>query len=215
MHDTNLREDVLAALEFNPAINANRIGVAVNDGVVTLMGHVATYAERLAAEKTVSRVKGLRGLALEIEVRPVGAHLTADDEIVRRIVDALAWNSNLSADTVKVTVSDGHVTIFGTVEWYFQRQSAELGIAGMIGVKGITNKIEITRTVSPADVRQRIEGALKRDAELDAARIRVLVIDGTVTLQGRIDRWADRMIAERMAWAAPGVRRVNDQLRVA
>ncbi|CAM3519000.1 BON domain-containing protein [Paracoccus nototheniae] len=214
MNDTDLRADVEDALEFEPATDANQIGVAVQNGVVTLSGHVTTYAARLAAERAVARVKGVRGIAQEVEVRPAGSHLTADDEIARRVLEALAWNSLVPMDSVKVRVAEGHVTLSGRVEWNYQRTAAELAIAGMSGVKGILNSIEITKKASPADVRQRIENALKRDAELDAAGIRVMVHDGTVTLEGKVDCWGDRMAAENAAWAAPGVQRVNDQLRI-
>lgn len=214
MKDTDLRQTVIDELEFEPSIDAASIGVAVDDGVVTLTGHVATYAERLTAERIVGRVKGVRGLAQEIEVRPFGTNLTADDEIAKRAANILQWTTSVPKDAVKVRVAKGFVTLDGTVEWNYQRRAAETAIHGMSGVVGVANLITIRKKVSPGDVRQRIESALKRDAELDAAGIMVQVKDGTVTLEGRIDSYADRRIAERAAWAAPGVVRVDDRLRV-
>lgn len=215
MNDTNIREDVMEALEFEPSIDANDIGVAVDRGIVTLTGHVPTYLQRLTVERVAARVKGVRGIAQEIEVRLAGTHQTADDEIARRAADLLMWNASIPKDSVKVKVSDGYVTLLGAVEWNYQRDAAQAAISGISGVRSVLNQIEIRHKPTPSDIRQRIENALKRDAELDAAAIRVQVADGVVTLDGKIDNWADRQIAERAAWAAPGVRRVNDNLHVA
>lgn len=215
MDDMNLKEDVMDALDFEPSIDANDIGVAVDRGIVTLTGHVPTYSQRLTAERVVTRIKGVRGLAQEIEVRPVGTHQTADDEIARRAVDLLTWTTSLPKDSVKVKVANGYVTLLGTVDWNYQRNAAQSAISGMSGVKSVLNQIEIRHRPTPADIRQRIESALKRDAELDALAIQVKVSDGVVTLDGKIDTWADRQIAERAAWAVPGVTRVNDHLYVA
>ena len=214
MNDMNLKEDVMDALDFEPSIDANDIGVAVDRGIVTLTGHVPTYSQRLTAERVVTRIKGVRGLAQEIEVRPIGTHQTADDEIARRAADLLTWNTSVPKDSVKVKVADGYVTLLGKVEWNYQRNAAQSAVSGMSGVKSVSNQIEIHQKVTPSDIRQRIENALKRDAELDAAAIQVKVSDGVVTLDGKIDTWADRQIAERAAWAAPGVTRVNDHLHV-
>ena len=214
MNDMDIKEDVMDALDFEPSIDANSIGIAVDKGIVTLTGHVPTYTQRLTTERVVTRVKGVRGIAQEIEVRPTGTHLTADDEIARRAADLLMWNTSVPKDSVKVKVAEGYVTLMGTVEWNYQRNAAQLAVSGMSGVKSVSNQIGIRQKAAPADVRQRIESALKRDAELDAAGIRVQVADGVVTLDGKIDTWADRQIAERAAWAVPGVTRVNDHLYV-
>ena len=213
--DRDLKEDVMEALDFEPSIDANDIGVAVERGIVTLSGHVATYSQRVAAERVVTHVKGVRGIAEQIEVRPIGTHQTADDEIARRAADLLMWNTSVPKDSVKVKVDEGFVTLLGTVEWNYQRNAAKTAVSGMMGVKSVYNKIEIRQKATPSDVRQRIESALKRDAELDAAAIQVQVLNGVVTLDGKIDSWADRLIAERAAWAAPGVTRVNDNLHIA
>lgn len=214
MNDTDIKQDVMDALDFEPSIDANNIGVTVENGIVTLTGHVPTYLQRQTAEHVVTRIKGVRGLAQQIEVRPLGTHQTADDEIARRAADMLKWNTSVPKDSVKVKVTDGCVTLLGTVDWNYQRSAAQSAISGMYGVKSVSNQLEIRHKASPADIRQRIESALKRDAELDAAGIRVLVSEGVVTLEGKIDSWADRRIVENAAWAAPGVTRVNDNLNV-
>lgn len=214
MNDTDIKEDVMDALDFEPSIDANDIGVTVENGIVTLTGHVPTYSQRQTAERVTTRVKGVRGLAQEIEVRPIGSHQTADDEIARRAADLLTWNTSVPKDSVKVRVADGYVTLLGTVEWNFQRTAALSAISGMYGIKSVSNQIAIRQKPTPGDIRQRIESALKRDAELDAAGIRVEVSDGVVTLDGKIDSWADRRIAENAAWAVAGVTRVNDHLHV-
>lgn len=215
MDDTDIKEDVMDALDFEPSIDAKNIGVAVENGIVSLSGHVPTYTQRLTAEHVVTHVKGVRGIAENIEVRPIGSHRTADDEIARRAADLLIWNTSVPKDSVKVKVTDGFVTLLGTVEWNYQRNAAQSAVSGMLGVKSVSNQIEIRQKPTPADVRQRIENALKRDAELDAAAIQVTISDSVVTLDGKIDTLADRMIAERAAWAAPGVTQVNDHLHVA
>jgi osmotically-inducible protein OsmY len=214
MKDSDLRQLVIEELEYEPSIDAKHIGVAVADGIVDLTGHVPTYAQRTTTEKIVSRIKGVRGIAVEIEVRPLGTHMTADDEIARRAADLLRWNASVPADKVRVKVAKGFVTLEGEVTWNYQRNAADAAVRGMLGVTGISNRITIKPTASPSDIRQRIEAALKRDAELDAAAIRVKVLDGTVTLEGRVDSFADRQLVERAAWAAPGVHKVDDRLSV-
>lgn len=214
MKDIDLRQDVLDELEYEPSIDAADIGVSVEDGTVTLTGHVRTYAEKRTAESIVKRVKGVLAIAQEIEVRPVGSHSTADDEIAKRAVSSLRWNSSVPKDQVQVKVENGFVSLTGKVNWYYQKSAAEHAVQNIAGVTGVTNLIEIKPTVSPTDVRQRIENALKRDAELEAKRIQVLVADGKVTLVGRVRNWAEREAAERAAWAAPGVAYVVDHITI-
>ena len=214
MQDTEVRKSVIEALEFEPSIYAANIGVAVEEGVVTLTGHVPTYTERLTAERIVGRVKGVRGVAQEIEVRPVGTNVTADDEIAKRAANILRWNTSIPKEAVRVSVRKGFLTLEGAVEWNYQKSVAENAVHGIAGVTGVSNQIIITPSANAGDVRQRIENALRRDAELDASAIQVKVADGSVTLEGRVDCYADRQIAERAAWSAPGVRKVEDRLRV-
>lgn len=214
MKDTELRQDVIEELEFEPSIDAADIGVAVEDGTVTLTGHVPTYSQKQKAENIVKRVKGVRAIAQEIEVRPIGSHITADDEIAKRVANSLRWNSSVPKDTVQVRVENGFVSLSGKVRWHFEKQAAEKAVRDLTGVKGVSNLISIEPSVSPIDVRQRIENALRRDAELEAKRIQVKVDDRKVTLDGTVRTWAERDAVERAAWAAPGVNSVVDHIAI-
>lgn len=214
MTDIELRQTVSDALEFEPSVNAAHVGVAAKDGVITLSGHVATYAEKLKAEEVAMGVRGVKAIAEEIEVRPAGTHATADDEIARRVLEVLRWNTTVPDDRVKVTVQNGWVTLTGSVEWNYQRESASRGLQGLAGVRGVANTIRIAPKASPADLRNRIEQALKRQAELDALGIAVELTDGSVTLRGKVHSLSERRVAEQAVWAAPGVREVRDNLSV-
>ncbi|MBY6069432.1 BON domain-containing protein [Leisingera aquaemixtae] len=214
MKDIDLKQDILDELDYDPSIDAADIGIAVEDGTVTLTGHVPTYSQKLAAENIVKRVKGVRAIAQEIEVRPFGAHRTADDEVAKRAVNSLRWDSSIPRDAIKVKVENGLVTLTGNVRWYYEKQAAERAVQGLAGVKAVSNQVQIVPSVKPADVRQRIEDALRRDAELEAKRIRINVHDREVTLEGQVRTLAERDAAERAAWAAPGVSNVVDHISI-
>jgi osmotically-inducible protein OsmY len=214
MSDLDLKQDILDALDFDPSLEAAHIGVTVENGIVTLTGHVATFAERARAERVVSRVKGVRGIAEEIEVRPADSHLTADDEIAARAVNVLRWNTAVPEDRIQVRVADGVVTLKGSVEWHYQREAAERALRSMTGLRGLINQLSVSPHASVGDLRERIEKALRRDAEIEAQGITVSVSDGTVTLEGKVHSYAERRAVENAAWAAPGVKRVEDRLQV-
>lgn len=214
MSDIALRQDVLDELDFEPSINAANIGVSVDHGVVTLTGHVSTYAQKAAAEAVVRHVKGVKGIAQEIEVRPFGAHATADDEIARRAVTILAWNTSIAENAVQVTVQRGWVTLTGAVAWQYQKTAAAEAVQRLGGVVGISNNIEIKPHLTSADVSKKIKSALVRSAEIEAQAIQVSVADGTVRLEGQVRTWSERMAAERAAWSIPGVTQVDDRISV-
>lgn len=214
MSDIELRQDVADALEFEPSIDGADIGVTAQDGVVTLSGHVKTFLEKLKAEEIAMAVRGVKALAVEIEVRPVGTHTTADDEIARRVLEVLRWTTTVPKDAVKVSVQNGWVSLSGSVEWNYQREAASRAIQGLAGVRGVANSIKILPKASPSDLRTRIEQALKRQAELDALGINIELMDGAVTLKGKVHSLSERRAAEQAVWAAPGVREVHDQLSV-
>ena len=213
--DAELQRDVLNELEWEPSVNAAHIGVSVKDGVVTLSGHVPSYAERYGAELAARRVYGVRAVANELEVKLPGDSKRTDEDIAMDAVRALQSNLHVPRDAVKVTVRDGWVTLEGEVEWQYQRDAAENAVRYLPGVVGISNLIAVKPRVTPAEIKAKIEEALKRSAEMDARRVAVDVRDGAVVLEGSVRSWAERAEAERAAWAAPGVRRVEDHIVVA
>jgi len=215
MSDSSLRQDIIDELDFEPSIDAADIGVAVEDGVATLTGHVPTYAQKITVEDVVRRVKGVKGIAQQIEVRPFGTNRTADDEIAKRALSTINWNTAIPDDAVQVKVQEGWVTLTGKVEWQYQKTAAADAVRDLAGVVGVTNRIEIASRASAFDVKKRIEDALKRNAEIEAQAIRVNVLDGgKITLDGKVHAWSERRAAERAAWSAPGVKVVDDRITI-
>jgi osmotically-inducible protein OsmY len=214
MDDIALRKDILEELEFDPSVEARHIGVAVGHGIVTLTGHVGSFAERAAVERIVARVRGVRGIAQEIQVRLPANRKTNDDEIAERALKIIAWDTTVPTDRIQVRVENGWATLRGTVDWDFQRQAAADAVRKLSGVIGLTNELTLGQSVSATDIKLRIENALKRAAELEAAHIRVGVIGGKVTLDGKVHALHERAAAERAAWSAPGVHVVEDRIKV-
>jgi osmotically-inducible protein OsmY len=214
MADKALRQTIIDELDFEPSIDSTNIGVAVDNGVVTLTGHVASYAEKVAAERAVERIKGVRAIAEKIEVRYPGHKRTSDDEIAERALSIIGWNVQVPQGSVKVKVEKGWVTLSGTVDWQYQRVAAESAVRGLSGVVTVENLIDVKPRVAPGDVKQKILNALKRNAELEADAIRINVIEGRVVLEGNVKSWYERGIAEHAAWSAPGVKAVQDNLAI-
>jgi osmotically-inducible protein OsmY len=215
MDAKQVRQNVLDELEFEPSINATNIGVAVEKGVVTLTGHVLSYAEKLAAERATRRVKGVHAIAQEIEVRYASDKKTADDEIAKRVLAVLKWDAMIPQDAVKVTVQKGWVTLAGEVNWQYQKNAAEDAVWKLLGVTGVTNSISIKPTASVSDIKKKIEGALARHAHIEAQAIRVNVRDGNkVSLEGKVDSWDEREAVEKAAWSVAGVQSVDDRLTI-
>ena len=214
MADKQLRLDIIDELDFEPSIDAADIGVVVDQGVVTLTGHVRSYSDKITTLDIVENVVGVRAIADQIEVRPIGAHITADDEIAKRVANSLTWNTSVPEDKIHVTVAKGRVTLEGDVEWRYQADTAVRSIGRLTGVTDINNHLKVRPSVKASDVSERIKKTLVRDAELDASGIRVVVHDGTVTLEGKVRYLGERRSAERAAWAAPGVTNVIDHLAV-
>jgi osmotically-inducible protein OsmY len=212
--DEHLRQDVLDELTWEPSIDTAEIGVSVDNGVVTLRGDVKSYAEKAAAERVALRVYGVRAVANDINVRFRGGQQRTDSEIAQIVVSALRWNTTVPDEKIMVTVSNGWVTLKGEVDWEYQRAAAANVVRDLTGVRGMTNVIEVKSHVSVADVKTKIEAALKRSAEVDARRINVAVMDGRVTLSGNVHSWAERTEARQAAWAAPGVKEVEDHMAI-
>ena len=213
MVDKTLRQNILDELEFEPSIDAAHIGLAVDNGVVTLTGHVSSYEEKLAAERAVRRVRGVKAIAQEIQVRYHYQLKTDDDEIARRAADVLAWNL-VPADSIQVTVEKGWVVLSGKVDWQYQKIAAEAAVSKLAGVSGVTNLIELNPQTQPKDVQYKIAAALHRNAQIVAKNIKVSVEDGKVRLDGKVRSWHERDIAETAAWSAPGITQVEDNLSV-
>lgn len=215
MSDLSLRKTILEELEFKPEIDAASIGVAVDNGVVTLSGHVKSYAQKISAERAVKGIKGVRAVAEEIQVRLEKGAGTADDTIATRALNIIHWSADVPDGDIKVIVQNGRITLEGEVDWQYQKEAAERAVRKLSGVVGVDNRLTLVPRVDVVDIQHRIEEALKRNAEVDAKEIHVRVDGDVVRLDGKVHLWRERRIAERAAWSVPGVREVEDHLLLA
>jgi osmotically-inducible protein OsmY len=215
-NDFLLRDDVFDELNYEPSLDASSIAVTAKDGVVTLAGHVASYAQKFAAERATWRVDGVKAIAQQIEVELPGDKKLSDDDIAKRALDILAWDVLVPSDRLHVKVADGWITLTGEVPWNYQRVAAETAVRKLSGVTGVTNIIAVEPHVQAGDVRKNIVDALKRHAEVEADRIKVEIhANGAVAIDGHVDDWEERQAVERAAWSAPGVRTVENRVRIA
>jgi Predicted periplasmic or secreted lipoprotein len=215
MNELKLRDDILDELAYEPIVDPVHIGVAVDQNVVTLTGHVGSYAQKLAALSAVRRVKGVHGIADEIEVRAPSDAKMSDDEIASRAFNVLSWDSVVPSEGIQVTVRDGLVTLTGKVNWYYQKSSAERDVRNLSGVRSVVNNIEVEPHARADNVKKKIEAALTRHAEIEAKDIRVTVRDNDeVLLEGKVRNWDEKFAVENAAWSAPGVKNVRDRLTI-
>ena len=212
--DTQLQQDVLAELKWEPSVNAALIGVEVKDGIVTLAGHVSSFAEKWDAERAAQRVSGVKALAVEMDVKLSALGRRTDADIARAAESALQWTTFLPKDSVKIMVESGRVTLTGQVDWEYQRVSAAGAVRYLLGVTGVSNQISIKTKLSSGAIKSDIEAALKRRAHADAKKISVEVHGANVTLTGNVHSWSERELARQSAWGTPGVRSVVDNITV-
>ena len=212
--DSDIKRDVEEELRWDPDIDTTDIAVAVKNGVVTLTGFVRSYSQKLQAEADAKRVAGVLGVANDIEVRLPVISKRPDPEIARDAAAAIQMELPYSYENIKVVVKEGWVTLEGEVEWHYQRERAEDAVQRLRGVKGVSNLIRIKPKVTPTDIKRQIEEAFRRSAEIDANRIAVETSGGEVILRGTVRSWVERQEAERVAWSAPGVVKVDNRITI-
>lgn len=211
--DSQIQLDVMAELKWEPSVHATQIGVEVKDGVVTLAGHVGTYAEKWGAEQAAQRVAGVKALAVEIEIKLTDTSERSDGDIAASVKNVLDWTTYLPRNAVHVMVEKGWVTLTGKVDWEYQRQTAANAVRHLMGVRGISNSISISinAVTTATTVKSDIEAAFKRRTKSD---IHVDVSGSDVTLTGTVHTWAQRDLATDAAWGTAGVHSVVNRINV-
>jgi osmotically-inducible protein OsmY len=214
MTDQSLKQTVVDELVWDPSVNEAHIGVTARSGVVTLTGHVGSYAEKHAAEQAAGRVSGVQAIADELEIRYLYAVGHGDEDIAKQALNVLSWDLAVPKEKVKVKIDKGWVTLSGDVDWYYQKNAAESDVRKLLGVMGVSNQIVIKPSVQASDVQKKIKAAFERNADVEAAKIIVATDGSKVTLSGQVDSYYQRTLAENTAWSAPGVTHVHDHITV-
>ena len=212
--DSQVQQDVLAELKWEPSVNAAEIGVEVKEGVVTLAGHVDSYAAKWNAERAAQRVAGVKALAVEMDVKLTGLSKRTDSDIASSVQNALQWLTYVPKDAIQVMVEKGWITLTGTVDWQYQKEAAADGVRYLMGVTGVSDQIAIKPKMTFNAIKTDIEAAIKRRALADVANVSVSVTGADVTLSGTVHSWSERELATDAAWCTPGVRKVVDHMTV-
>jgi osmotically-inducible protein OsmY len=212
--DTEIKNDILSELKYEPRVKVTDIGVLVKDGTVTLNGFATSYGEKWDAVKAVKRIAGVKAIADDIEVKVPESLRRNDGDIAAAAANQIEWSTTIPQGAVQVTVSEGRVSLEGQVEWWYQKDAAEDGVRYLAGVNRVFNLITIKPKVTPAKIEAAIEAAFERSAVLDAKKIEIETSGNKVTLTGKVRNYSERDEAERVAWAAPGVYSVDNQLAV-
>lgn len=212
--DKDIKKDLESELKWDPDINATDVGVTVKKGVVSLTGYVPFYMQKYEAEKAAKRVKGVLGIANDIEVHLPSSHQKTDPELARSAIEAISTELPSSYERFKVIANEGWLTLEGDVEWQYQRNRAEVATRKLHGVRGVINRVVLKPCVAPVEIKTKIESAFKRSAEVDAQHINVTANGGEVSLAGTVSSWSEKQEAERTAWRAPGVVRVHNHINI-
>jgi osmotically-inducible protein OsmY len=212
--DNQIQDDVMEEIRWDPILDKSDIGVSVNDGIVTLSGHVNNYMKKISAEKAAKRVKDVKAVAMDVDVRLGYEQQRNDTEIASAALNAIKWDTSVPDDKLKLSVEDGRITLEGQLTWQYQKNAAEQAVRSLNGVKGVINSITISQPVNTAVIKDKIRTALERNADVEAARIRIETNGNKVTLKGSVNSWTERRIAEQAAWSSPGVISVEDNLLI-
>lgn len=214
-HDVQLQQDVLNELKWEPSVNADNIGVMVQDGIVTLSGHVHTFAEKWRAEEAAQRVAGVKALVIEVEVKLLADNQRPDADIARSAENVVRWSNDLRHNSVKIMVEQGWITISGFVEWAFQKRNIGYALSNLMGVVGVNNQLSVEPKVKSEAVKTDIEQALKRRAIEGVKHVSITVQGAEVTLTGHVHSWAERELVNHSAWNTPGVKSVINHITIA
>jgi len=212
--DSELKKVVLEELRWEPSVDAAHIGVTARDGVVTLIGHVDNYSHKAGAEKAASRVRGVKAVVEEIEVKLPYDVKRSDEDIAAAAVDRLGWNSSIPDGAIHIKVEKGWISLSGTVDWHFEKEAAERDIRALSGVVGVSNQVLVKPSVSASSVKDDIEQALLRSWYCDPDTIHVDVVGGKIKLTGNVTTWNARRLAGMTAWSAPGATSVDNAINV-
>jgi len=213
--DTEIQKNVMDELKWDPIMHSAEIGVIVKDGIVTLVGYVDNYSQRLAAENAAKRVKDVRAVAIDLAISLPDEQRRSDTDLAAAALNALKWSSFVPEDKIRLKVDGGWITMEGEVEWQFQKESAYSAVSDLIGVHGVINRINVRPNITPVIVKDVIKKALERSADIEADSINILTDGGRIVLKGKVRSWAERKEVERAVWATPGVIDVKDELIIA